>query len=448
MKKKMDFTQSLIIAFTFLCLIALNLVVRDVSAASIVSCPTGMKYQSNLCYQPCRDGYTEDGPSCRQSCRAGYSWDGISCSRGFFLSYYPESYFRRTESPTICNSESFAKTIPAPSTQERFTVIFSSDSQYPWWRGAHDPDCNSEACVKQKGESTNKEQIRSMNNITTVTPSGNWPTSRQVAESRRGQAITQPRGVLINGDLTAFWHPWQVEKYMDLYHRNDADPNNKDNLKLNLLPGLGNHDYANNHKDCWWLRNSEYTPLGLSGCEKNATDYIKKMVSCQLVSNFPSSEIISFDEASLAYSWRWGQYYFIQLHNYPSYNDPHIDISASITWLRGELQKAHDAGYRIVLNLHDFRPFNSEFLEAMAGKRVVAIFAGHIHESYGYIGKVQDRPDISFFRSGAAEYNTFLLAEFGPDSITVGVVDSTGGTPEFKDASSRRYMKSILFTDP
>lgn len=429
---------------------------RFAIAESIVSCPAGMKYQGNVCYQPCKSGYTEDGPVCRKGCSSGFSWDGSACSKFYgVVSYYPDSYARSTGIPETCNSSSINKDLPAASGETAFTMLVSSDSQYPWWNRTNVSDEE----VKRRGELTNKQQIRAMNNITRVshtsggkTVTGTWPDSSNVLSSRRGAAITKPKGLVINGDLTAFWHDWQVEKYMDLYHRNDADPDNLENLKLDLFPGLGNHDYSNNAGDCWWTRNLEYVALGSHGCAKNASHYIKKMVSCKLVSNFPSGQISGFDESSLAYSWAVGKYFFIQLHNYPTYSYSEIDVSTSISWLSKELERANKAGYRSVLLMHDYgehmRQSNSEFLSAIAGKNVVAIFAGHIHQNYGYQGSVPGYSEIAFFRSGAAEYNTFLLAEFGKDYMTVGVISSLDGKPKFLDPGSGTKMKTIQFSSP
>ena len=429
---------------------------RFVSAESIVSCPAGMKYQGNICYQPCKSGYTEDGPVCRQGCSSGFSWDGLACSKYYgLISYYPESYARNTSVPEVCNSSSFSKSLPASSSVEPFTLVVSSDSQYPWWSRT---DENQEE-TKRRGELTNKQQIKAMNTITSIshsssgqTVTGTWPDNNNLMDSRRGKAIPKPKGVIINGDLTAFWHSWQVEKYMELYHRNDDDPNNQENLKLDLYPGLGNHDYANNANDCWWSRNLEYILLGADGCAKNAAHYIKKMISCQQVSNFPSSKVVTFDEDSLAYTWAEGQYYFIQLNNYPTYTYSDIDVSASVTWLSNELERAKNAGYRNVLLMHDYgehmKQSNSEFISAIVGKNVVAIFAGHVHEVNGYNGTVPGYPNIPLFRSGAAEYNTFLLAEFGKDYMTIGVVSSVDGKPAFLNPDASRKMKTIRFSTP
>lgn len=444
MKEKADISLSLVSAFILLAVLAVNLVIRDASAETIVTCPTGMKYESDLCYQPCREGYTAAGPTCRKGCKSGYSWDGLTCSNWFY-SYAPETYVRNTSAATTCNSSSFTHTLPG-ATNDTFTMIVSSDSQWPWWRGT-----GNTAQEKQKGTETNHQQIKAMNNITTITHThngstvtGQWPDNSNVPSPRRGAAIVEPEGVIINGDLTAFWHDWQVDKYMDFYHRNDADPDNMENLKLDLYPGLGNHDYGNNAHDCWWNRNLEYLTYGSNGCAKNATHYIKKMVSCNLVSNFPSDTISAFHEPSLAYSWSKGKYHFIQLQNYPTYTYSDISISSSITWLRGELTRAHNAGRRIVLLMHDYST-NNELIEAMAGKNVVAVFAGHIHEHHGYVGHVSGRPEIPVFRSGAAEYNTFLLAEFGENHMTVGAVRSYDGTPEFISPTNSSYMRSKVF---
>lgn len=445
-----------------LCLGALLLLVvysSTASAESIVSCPTGMKYENQLCHQPCRDNYIEDGLLCRRECSSGFTWNGFVCSKWYGLTtYYPDSYSRTTSNPTYCSTSSFTRKISSSTSPETFTMIVSSDSQYPWWRGANDSNCSSEECVKEKGEQTNREQIQAMNNVINTSHSSNgntisalWPSTSNVLASRRGGAISEPKGVILNGDLTAFWHDWQAEKYMDLYHRNDADPNNTSNLKLNLYPGLGNHDIANNRGDCWWVRNFEYISYGANGCAKNAAHYIKKMVSCNLVSNFPSSSMTSYDDGSLAYSWDIGRYHFVQLHNFPTYTYPEIGLGSSIEWLRQDLQRAYDAGKRSVINLHDYgehmSSYNADFLGAISGKNVIAVFAGHLHSQNGYVGSVA-QTQIPLFRSGAAEYNTFLLVEFGRNHMTVGVIDSTGGSPRFMNPSSSYKLKTIEFSSP
>ena len=430
----------------------------QVKAEIISTCPEGYKYQGSICYQPCRDKFIADGPACRKKCKSDYTWTGVSCSKWYgTINYYPESYIRGTEVPRICSSRSFTRDIPTSADPETFTMIFASDLQFPWWRGGKDPACNSEKCVLKKSKEVNGDLVQSMNNIVNASyGSGNnattgvWPATSHIVKKRRGAPIPDPEGVVINGDLTAFWHDWQTELYMDFYHRNDADPLNPRNLKLDIYPGLGNHDYANNKSDCTWKRNLEYLTYGLDGCAKNAAHYIKKTLNCDLVPNFPKATITSFDESSLAYSWDIGHYHFIQLHNYPAYRYSEIGLTDAMEWFRQDLETAHNAGKRIVVNLHDYgdhmKEDNAEFLKALAGRNVVALFAGHIHKSNGYLGNVPGL-SIPVFRSGSADYSTFLLAEFASGHMTVAVMESFDGRPVFHDPYNHSKTRTFYFNN-
>lgn len=443
-------------AFATYSLSALLLFSAPAQAETIVSCPKGMKFEHPACFTPCRSGYVGDGPLCREPCKSGFSWGYSGCSKwGGLVSYYPDNYTRDSATPTTCNSSSFSRPIPDDKTPLQFTMVVASDPQYPWWFGGSRSDCSTEDCVKEKSAEANGNQIQAMNNVVNAkhTRDGQdvnsvWPSTPNVPESRRGQSIPDPKGVVINGDLTAFWHDWQVDKFMDMFHRNDSDPLNSKNLKLNLYPGLGNHDYANNKNDCWWGHNPDYLLYQAHGCAKNASHYIKKAVACNLIPNFASSTLTGYNDNSLAYSWDIGRYHFIQLHNYPTYSYGEIGLNDAIQWLRQDLQKAHDAGQRIVLNMHDYgehmRQNNTEFLEAIAGKRVVALFAGHIHNSHGHVGTVPGT-NIPVFRSGSSDYATFLLAEFAEDYMTVAVVESLFGIPRFMDPNNSSKMKTIQF---
>ncbi|NBC44435.1 hypothetical protein [Corallococcus exiguus] len=82
-----------------------------------------------------------------------------------------------------------------------------------------------------------------------------------------GAPIQKPRGVIINGDLTAYWFDWQV----DLFERYYTLPGT---LRWPLFIGLGNHDYANNLGDGWWLEPPYYLTPGDNGAAANARDFI------------------------------------------------------------------------------------------------------------------------------------------------------------------------------
>ncbi len=311
----------------------------------------------------------------------------------------------------------------AQQINEPFTILIASDPQLPWWRAARDPDCSSEECVKMRAEETNADQVLALDNIASVKwisghTRGIWPDVPQLTIGA-GSAVQSPIGVIVNGDLTAFWHGWQVDMYRKYFDPgySGAAP---EVLRSTIFPGLGNHDYANNVGDCGWPdRNA---------CAKDAVRYIKKMVNEGTVRNFGSQYLTSFDEGSLAYAFDIGNHHFVQLHNYPTYERPEIGISKSIGWLTDNLAAATAAGKRIVINMHDYgehMPTNDpEFLAAINGQNVIAVFAGHIHEDHGYIGNVPTTT-IPYFRSGASEYGTFLLVEFGADYFNAGVVEST-----------------------
>lgn len=311
----------------------------------------------------------------------------------------------------------------AQTTSEPFTMIIASDPQLPWWRGARDPGCSSEDCVKMRARETNADQAFAMNNIERVNwISGNikgvWPSTLNLTQGA-GSVVKKPAGVIINGDLTAFWHGWQVDMYKSFYDPgySKAAP---EVLQLTIFPGLGNHDYANNLNDCGWPdRNS---------CAKDAVEYIKKMLQNDTVKNFGKNYVTSFDDGSLAYAFDIGNHHFVQLHNYPTYEASEINISKSVAWLKADLSAATAAGKRIVLNLHDYgnhmSTANSEFLDAIDNQNVIALFAGHLHSNHGYAGRIPNTT-IPYFRSGASEYGTFLLVEFGGNYFNVGVVEST-----------------------
>ena len=302
---------------------------------------------------------------------------------------------------------------------EPFTIIFASDPQLPWWRGAHDPNCNSEECVEQRARETNQDQATAINDILHAKWAsggtiGKWPNVPELTIGA-GSTIQDPIGVVMNGDLTAFFHGWQVDMYREYYDPgySNADPAV---MTRTIFPGLGNHDYANNVNDCF-----------NNGCAKDAVQYIKDMIEDDTVENFGKKFFKDWDPGSLSYSFEIGEYHFVQLHNRPNYVAPSIDIETSFTWLEKELNDATQRGLRSVVNMHDYGDKmswdNADFLKAIDGQDVVAVFAGHIHHDHGKVGVVPGT-SIPIFRSGASEYNTFLLAEFGDNYMNVGVIDS------------------------
>jgi hypothetical protein len=441
-----------------------------------------------------------------------------------------------------------------------FSMLVASDTQLPWWREGDDPGCkgdddpDTDTCGDQKAAQTNQAETSAMNRVLEL---GTWPADG--VERGGGTAISVPKGIILNGDLTAYWHEWQV-KLLEQYYAPS---------KLSYPPylGLGNHDYDNNvdrnngqscsyqpafyedtnrcAKEAVWYMGRQldhaipnlvnrdwptfvavYNGAGfdvqfkatynLAGAETTkesgrfpagqrrgvtvpwgATNVRVKMeawngsswldlassggaktldkatTSCWSVAGALSASndtTISVSAAgcprewpdgtsgSAAYSFEIGMYHFVQLHNYPGYSQdlpkedlsikagayelfqsPGVKVTTSYDWLKKDLTKATAAGRFSVINMHEALDDSAQFADAITGQNVVAIFGGHVHQDYGYMGDFTvGSHAIPWFRSGSVECGTFLLADFRLGYFNVGVVNSQPlaaaaqrGTPAF-----------------
>jgi hypothetical protein len=159
----------------------------------------------------------------------------------------------------------------------------------------------------------------------------------------------------------------------------------------------------------------------------------------------------SGSEGSLSYSFDKGNIHFVQLQYKPDHKadlgkvvtieevlsfgikgSPSFKITQSYDWLKSDLTAATAAGKYCVINMHDFDSSDQKFLDAIRNQNVVAIFAGHIHEDYGQVGTLNNGVyDIPWFRSGSAECQRFLLAEFHHKYMNVATISAEGGQPKF-----------------
>jgi hypothetical protein len=233
-------------------------------------------------------------------------------------------------------------------------------------------------------------------------------------QATQGQTNSPLAFTVMNGDLTAFFHPDQLSEFRAFYDAGFAyaSPNV---LKTPVYLGLGNHDYQNNLNDC------SASTLDKNRCAKNAINLIRGSVFAGYTLNMPAQNIESFDAGSLAYSWNHGPYHFVQLHNGPLYQVPHLGIGQSLDWLKADLARAKARGQSVVINTHDPDDMlNSEFQRAIDGMPVVAIFAGHLHDSAGLKFKITTPSGvlIPVFLSGSADYQTFLKVDFATLSPT------------------------------
>ncbi len=292
---------------------------------------------------------------------------------------------------------------------EKFSIIISSDPQYPWYDHVLPPGLTTDEQIKQNSERQISQQYQSMNAL---------------AKKRKDEnSEFQVKGVLINGDLTAFGHDWQFDKYKALVGT----------LEIPHYPGLGNHDYSNNVDDSY-----------NNNCASRMVDYMYawlKLNAGILNYDFSERSYYQFPElrtdyiGSLSYSFNIGKVHFVQLQNFPSYTDDWNSwnagsarrdfyfIKPSFYWLKNDLAIARNRGDIIIVSLHDYHdnfiePYVTEFNEIMIKYGVSAVFAGHIHPDCGKYGTIGNST-IPFFRSGAASYQDYLVADIDNNQMTV-----------------------------
>lgn len=158
---------------------------------------------------------------------------------------------------------------------EPFSMIFTSDPQFNWWRQELDPNCTScgfgtpqldndfkksiyaaqdpvsiethytefDVHLEANAFASNDDMVNSMKALKTGQSRLAWPSIPGITIGRGAQAL-QPTHLVINGDLTAYWHPQQ---YHD-FKRKFFDPLSVV-FNSRVFPGLGNHDYENNTDD-------------------------------------------------------------------------------------------------------------------------------------------------------------------------------------------------------
>lgn len=424
--------------------------------------------EAGLCYTKPQTGYSCVGVICSKNCPAGYTDFGLTCTQSQAKSSYtrdvgyPATDICLTDGTGVLNegrkfNTKYNNQLSKFTDTTAFSLVFASDAQMPWWMEGRDPDCNTDECVLAKSKAVNAQLVKAVNNAVNTTwyansnaGKGLWPSSTNMSKPGR---ILPPLALVMNGDLTSYFHFNEVDLYRQYYetgyklsdiqiealnvlgYSGYIKPANDPTLQLPIFTGLGNHDYENNlgtdmTGDC-----SDIT-LDKTHCAKQAVNYIKNMVYCGSVKNFINPLVDRFDEASLAYSWDIGEFHFVQLNNRPNYEASAIGIAPSIPWLKTDLQKATAAGQKIVLNMHDFEQ-SQDFSDAIKGNNVVALFAGHIHQQAGQIGTMDNTDtngaSYSFptFLSGSADYQTFLLVQFTHSYMNVGVVSSKSGKPVF-----------------
>lgn len=330
---------------------------------------------------------------------------------------------------------SFSNPIPAATPHmEGFSYIVASDSQFPWVDKKSEAVelCATEAnivndyerCLAWFADHSNLMQLSAARHLIHGTRSLSWPSQPSLT-AQVGEVVVRPSRLVMNGDLTAFYHEDEAAKYESFFHARDIE----------VMPGLGNHDYTNNADDCYRLS------FDANCCAKLAVDYMRRGVACNTIPNFNSRRVTSYDAMSMAYSWDEGNYHFVQLQYRPYYEDPQLPVASSVAWLEQDLAEAYDKGRSTVIFAH-FVVDRKNFTEVLRDKGVVGVFHGHIHSFSGY---VESYGDVPVFYSGSSSFNTFLLVEFRNNSFNVASIDASTGEPVYQEEDNPRRMVTVDF---
>jgi hypothetical protein len=256
-----------------------------------------------------------------------------------------------------------------------------------------------------------------------------------------GRPHDQYMPVFLNGDITEFGHNWQREKIQALFplmHGPKPGPL--------FLPGLGNHDYANNVGQCT-----------NNGC---ARDSICDMVTWinEILPTAGSPKYFDFKysedqyRGSLSYAFTYGRIFFIQLHDSPVYSrtfkslveglhgEATFRIDPSLRWLEGVLREARREGLVIFINMHKVDDWPNDasaerFKLLVQSYGVSAAFGGHYHKVFGnYNGATEKFGDIPVFQAGAVFRKNMLIVGYDIDKMKAQVwALSPGGIPLIRE---------------
>ena len=150
-----------------------------------------------------------------------------------------------------------------------FITIIASDPQYPWSCRNYTEDCSNRTIAN----ADNHHQVRVMNNI----------------KQKNGRH--RVAGVIINGDLTAYGHADELNKYREFF---------ESKLQMSSFPGLGNHDYENNVHNSF----NEDNPSRM-------LEYLAHKVDTLRVRDIDLSYNGMNRNGSYSYSWDIADVYFI-----------------------------------------------------------------------------------------------------------------------------------------
>ncbi|WP_273721046.1 metallophosphoesterase [Bartonella sp. ML71XJBT] len=321
-------------------------------------------------------------------------------------------------------------------TPKNYNIVIAADPQ-PWRLDSGDPNANS-----------NREP---------------WlKTNRQVATALKSHAASF---YIVNGDLTEFGRPQTYQDYANVYK----------NMAYPVYEGLGNHDYANNVRDCTIpMSNLSKDACAVSAVKRMFKEINKYSSSLPMFRQHVTSRWSArFEKArhfitgSLSYSWDYGDIHYVQLHNYPTYtahlSDGHttVRITKALGWLKKDLAAADKRGKVTILNFHDARPYfgdhDSHFLHPqnaknlaafkslMTSHNVKAIFVGHEHSRF-YCRAQDDKVfgNIPLYTAGALFSGDYYLVNVQGKNIHVKAYNGKTGKPVLLEDLGRNGDKKSL----
>ena len=262
-----------------------------------------------------------------------------------------------------------------------FSYLIASDVQLDWYSGESayigrrnfPPGCNEQMscgeCTTAFAQHSNSQMKQTIEKLLN-SKEGGAPTI-----SMENGAVTPPekpvpQTLVVNGDLTAYFHRNQMQTYESFYHNIEG--------LTNYFPGLGNHDIDVNDggfQGDQWIGSQK--PCNAA----HGMMYLKGGF-CGNIPNFdPLERLTRYHAGSLAYSWEQGNYHFVHLHYYPTYEHSDLGLASSMEWLEQDLIMAHEAGLASILFVHAAEGLTSNQVlkRVLLGRNVKAIFAGHTH---------------------------------------------------------------------
>ncbi|MEE2021585.1 metallophosphoesterase, partial [Bacillus toyonensis] len=291
------------------------------------------------------------------------------------------------------------------------SLVITSDPQYPWsdcTDGGRFQSCSirnvspcpfsppsseDRATRRRRSEALIREQYENINSYTL-----------------HPQRVNRPSAVIINGDITEFghndiWHPErQWNKMNDLFRV----------IRGPYYYGLGNHDIENNFGHC---QGNNCFQASIN----NLVTHVSQRVPRDQFDFLGFAAIVAQGRGSLAYVVNFGDICSIQLHNDPTTEarTSSIHVHENLPWLRNRLEIARNEGRIIIVNIHQTRGLNANYINLFQEFGVVAIFSGHLHTNLGRAGSIGNIPH---FQSGSASQRTYLILEQYPNELRIFAV--------------------------